>query len=162
MSDGMSIRVDEDSLNRTIEKLSKINDLVKTGAQREVRDAALAIQSDARMRVPVASNRLRSSINTKFRGDRMGAIVFTDVQYAKYVEEGRRPGRMPPSSALEAWVRTKISASAKEIPRIAFLIARAIGMRGTRPQPFLGPAAAKEKPRYFIAMRTMIRNVNRR
>lgn len=155
----MTVKVDEDSLNRTIEKLSKINDLVRTGAQREVRSTALAIQSDARMRVPVASNRLRSSINTKFRGDKMGAEVFTDVHYARRVEEGRKPGRMPPSSALEAWVRTKITAAEKEIKGIAFVIARKIGREGTEAQPFLGPAAEKEKPRYFIAMRTMLRNI---
>lgn len=157
MSDGMTIKVDQGSLQRTVEKLARYNEKVSEGTKRAVARTLVNIQSDARMRVPVASNRLRSSIVTRFRSDRMGGVVETNVDYAQYVERGRKPGRMPPSSALEAWVRTKISSSAKEVKSIAFLIARKIGLEGTRPQPFLGPAAKKEKWKYYQAIRMLLK-----
>jgi len=157
MSDGMTIKIDEGSLQRTVEKLARYNEKVQQGVQRNVARTLVNIQSDARMRVPVASNRLRSSIVTRLRGDRMGGVVESNVKYALYVEQGRKPGRPPPSSALEAWVRTKISSSAKEIKGIAFLIARKIGLEGTKPQPFLQPAAKKEKWKYYQAIRMILK-----
>jgi hypothetical protein len=62
------------------------------------------------------------------------------VNYARYVEEGRRPGRMPPPAALEGWARRKTGSISA-----AFLIARAIGRRGTRPQPYLKPALDRNR-----------------
>jgi len=157
MSDGITVTIEEESLQRTLKRLAYIFPKIQKKVQGEVRRSALAIQSDARMRVPVASNRLRSSIRTQFRGDRLGARIGSKLQYAEYVEKGRRPGRMPPSSALEAWVRTKVSV--ENIKSIAFLIARKIGREGTKPQPYLLPAARKEKPRYFRAIRMILKKI---
>lgn len=157
MSDGITIKIDNASMQSTVEKLAKYNRKVEAGVIKAVSRSALNIQSDARMRVPVASNRLRSSIATRFNSNRMGAVVESNIKYALYVEQGRKPGRMPPSSALEAWVRTKISSSAKEIKSIAFLVARKIGLEGTRAQPFMLPAAKKEKWRYYQAIRMILK-----
>lgn len=52
--------------------------------------------------------------------------------HAKYVEEGRRPGRPPPVRALMGWAQRKLGDA-----RLAYPVARAIGRRGIRPRPVL-------------------------
>lgn len=90
-----------------------------------------------------------------------------EVRYATVVEKGRQRGKKPPpSKELEPWVEMKLGAGrtwkgktggaayqrkgsrkmkntqlrAKEIARVAFLVARKIGREGTKPRPFLMPA----------------------
>ena len=46
--------------------------------------------------------------------------------------EGRKPGRQPPSSALEEWVSKKLGVSGKRLKSVAFLVARKIGREGTQ------------------------------
>lgn len=69
------------------------------------------------------------------------------ADYWKYVEYGRRPGKMPPVSAIENWIKVKqilprpiTLKSGKSvvptIPQLSFLIARKIGRDGIRPRPF--------------------------
>jgi hypothetical protein len=50
-----------------------------------------------------------------------------------FVELGTKP-HMPPVKALIPWVRAVLGLSAKEAPSVAFLIARKIAKRGTKPQ----------------------------
>ena len=53
-----------------------------------VMDAVLAIQNDARVRVPVDTGRLRNSIGWEMEADRLAARVGTNVDYAPHVEYG--------------------------------------------------------------------------
>ena len=55
--------------------------------------------------------------------------------------EGRKPGRQPPSSALEEWVSKKLKVSGKRLKSVAFLVARKIGREGTQ--------RSKETPKQF-------------
>ena len=68
------------------------------------------------------------------------------AEYWKYIEYGRRPGKMPPVSAIENWIKVKqilprplTLKSGKSvvptIPQLSFLIARSIGQRGIPPRP---------------------------
>ena len=68
-------------------------------------------------------------------------------EYWKYIEYGRRPGKMPPVSDIENWIKVKqilprpiTLKSGKSvvptIPQLSFLIARKIGRDGIRPRPF--------------------------
>ena len=68
-------------------------------------------------------------------------------EYWKYIEYGRRPGKMPPLDAIEKWIKVKqilprplTLKSGKSvvptIPQLSFLIARKIGRDGIRPRPF--------------------------
>lgn len=66
-------------------------------------------------------------------------IVYFDlVDYWEYIEYGRRPGKMPPISAIENWIRVKPIIPDSRIGKVpdtrqlAFLIARKIGEEGTR------------------------------
>lgn len=65
-----------------------------------------------------------------------GEVFSTDqpIKVAS-VETGRKPGKWPPygdGSSLHLWVTRKIGGTDEEIGNAAFLIARAIGRRGTK------------------------------
>lgn len=65
-------------------------------------------------------------------------VTFYAPDYYKYIEEGRKAGKMPPQKPIQDWIKAK-----KILPRpdkdgkiptiktLAFLIARAIGKHGT-------------------------------
>ena len=68
-------------------------------------------------------------------------------EYWKYIEYGRRSGKMPPLDVIEKWIKVKqilprplTLKSGKSvvptIPQLSFLIARKIGRDGIRPRPF--------------------------
>lgn len=59
------------------------------------------------------------------------------VVHNSAVHKGRKPGSMPPSKALEPWVKKKLGVAADEVRSVAFLVARKIKLRGTRPTKFL-------------------------
>lgn len=100
-----------------------------------MRQSALAVQRDSAMEAPVDTGRLRQSITTEI--DRgvipQWATVGPSVKYGRNVEFGRRRGaRRPPTSALIPWMkRHGMPASG------AFALARAIGRRGIKPNPFM-------------------------
>ena len=68
-------------------------------------------------------------------------------EYWRYIEYGRKPGKMPPVSAIENWIKVKqiiphsmtLKSGKTVIPsvkQLSFLIARSIGQRGIQPRPF--------------------------
>lgn len=67
--------------------------------------------------------------------------------YAVYVEYGRGPGKPPPLEPIMLWAKRKgLAAEERELRSVAFLIARAIGRRGTIArfmQGGVGPAGAR-------------------
>lgn len=66
--------------------------------------------------------------------------------YAYYVEFGRRAGKWPPFRYIYEWVRKRhFTVDDDEAQRIAYLIQRSIGKKGTKPHPFLKPAYEKNK-----------------
>lgn len=96
---------------------------------------AIYIQSRAKEKAPVDTNRLRGSIGVEPVGNRMRHIG-ANTEYAEYVEKGTSP-HFPPPSALQGWaLRHGFSG-----PNAGFMVARAISRSGTKPQPYMRPAA---------------------
>ena len=58
----------------------------KKAVERGLTAAALIVESDAKLRAPVDTGNLRSSITHTVEGDR--ATVHTNVEYAPYMEYG--------------------------------------------------------------------------
>ena len=79
---------------------------------------------------------LRNGYREIFSGLR-GELVNTK-SYARWVHEGRKPGKMPPMSAISLWARRK------RIDVPPFVIARSIARKGTKANPFLKRAMEKE------------------
>lgn len=68
------------------------------------------------------------------------------VKYGFFVEHGRSPGKRPPKNAILEWMKAKgIRLPEKQMEQVAFLIARKIGKKGTKPRPFVAPVARKKK-----------------
>lgn len=87
------------------------------------------------------------SYSVKMDNNSSWLISISLEEYWKYIEYGRRPGKMPPVSAIENWIKVKqilprpiTLKSGKSvvptIPQLSFLIARKIGRDGIRPRPF--------------------------
>jgi len=66
-------------------------------------------------------------------------IEIVAADYLKYVDKGRKPGKMPPTKAIKPWVEQKgikiIGKNSKVISSesAAYLIARSIGEKGIKP-----------------------------
>ena len=71
--------------------------------------------------------------------------------YADIIEYGRNPGTMPPSSALESWVRRKLGINDEaKVKRLAFAIAKAIKNRGISPSMFMRRAVDKARSEFNL------------
>lgn len=82
--------------------------------------------------------------------------------YAEYVEYGRRAGKMPPVKNLEEWAYKKLRVDRKASRDVGYLIARKIAKKGTRPQPFFGPAVEKNRQAVSDAIAAAVSQVTGR
>lgn len=97
----------------------------------------------AKGRINTSKMSLSKSVSYELHGG--GTWIAVDISlndYWRYVEYGRKPGKMPPMSAIEKWIRIKPIAprayDGKRVPSVkslAFLIARKIGLEGIKPKP---------------------------
>lgn len=106
--------------------------------QSEMRSAMTAslilLEGEMKRLVPRDTGRLQGSITHTITGS--GASITGRVgpsaRYGYWVEYGRSAGKAPPMDAVAGWARRH--------GIHPFLLARAIGRRGTRAQPFVAPA----------------------
>lgn len=149
----MNIGIKIDGVTTVIGKLSQYYSKAESGVRRAVAASAIEIQTRARKNITdqkaVDTGRTRSTIRAVFFAGGLVSEIGSDVHHARYIEEGRKPGRMPPPKALEGWVRRVVKPPAKAVRGVAFVIARAIGERGIEPRPFLMPAYEAEKERFI-------------
>lgn len=112
---------------------------------------ALDVQGDAKKNLDnnKTTDRgiLKGSITKSNTGTakRPARTVGTQSGYGAFVELGRSPGDMPPTSEIKGWVVRKLKIPLDKADAVAFFVARAIKERGTKAQPFLGPAFQKNK-----------------
>lgn len=78
-----------------------------------------------------------ASVEVEMHGTKL--VVSLNLEhYWRYVEYGRRPGKMPPIDNIEEWIRVKPvvpNAMNGKVPtskQLAFMIARKIGREGTK------------------------------
>ena len=99
-------------------------------------------------RTPVGvSGDLRGSIATEIRGmpANLHGEIFTPLIYGLPVEHGRRPGKQPPTAAIELWVVRRLGIPAgREARSAAYVIARAIGAGQSRHQRASGSKMFEE------------------
>lgn len=84
----------------------------------------------------VASGELKNFESYFVLGEEHFHIFFNLQEYWKYVEEGRRAGKQPPSSAIENWIQVRhlvpspVNDKIPSTKQMAYLIARKIGREG--------------------------------
>lgn len=143
---GISVTIDTKGANHLANGAAALDAVVSHA----IRASGFLVQREVLRRTPVDTGTLRGSIGVRFRGRgaTQTAIVGTAVHYAEAVEEGRKPGRMPPVAAIAPWVARNLRASyvqrrtgktrrrklrsGLETRSVAYLVARAIGRRGTK------------------------------
>jgi HK97 gp10 family phage protein len=103
-------------------------------------EATLTVESTARSLAPRDTGRLQGSISSRITGSgtALTGEIGPSVRYGLYVERGTRP-HWPPVAAVSGWARRHgIN---------PFLVARSIARKGTRAQPFMGPALDRNRAR---------------
>lgn len=132
--DALTIEIDFDDILRQAEALGMAPDIIAEEMARAMKESLDTVEQAVVVDTPVNLGLLRGSIGHAIFGsppDFYGEVS-TPILYAAPVEFGRRPGKWPPIGAIRAWVVRKQIATGDEADQVAFLIARAIGRRGTK------------------------------
>ena len=107
----------------------------------------------------VASGNLVNSIHANSVSETQDGydLSISAVDYAKYVEDGRKPGKFPPPPAIQSWVKIKFpSENAIKQNQIAFLIGRKIARFGIPPGNYLDQAVNQVFPKYNVLLNDAI------
>lgn len=107
------------------------------GLKNGIRKSLITLEGTAKMETPVNTGFLRNSFRTRFT-DLTWELANTSL-YAQFVHDWRKPGRMPPTSAIDFWVKRK----GIQVP--TFLIARSIARKWTQANPFMTRTVEKEE-----------------
>jgi hypothetical protein len=125
---------------------------VKAHVSLKLGRAAKEVAREARRVAPKAFTTLAQTIKDS-RIAQLEFHVTPGVNYARSVEEGSRPGKMPNPDALRPWVERVLGVRGHEAKNKAFLVARSIARHGTRAQPFMAPTAIKMESRVMQLVR---------
>ena len=147
MSDTGAIYVE--GLDELLRKMDSLPAEVQRKCFKAMQSASLDIIADAkgnlRANGSVVTGNLRASGKVQKVDDKTLDVGFfsSDVEnkgYARYVEYGRKPGKMPPPDILEAWAYKKFRLSHKDARSAAWALARSIAKKGTKARPYFEPA----------------------
>ena len=138
-----------EGLDELLRKMDRLPAEVQRECFKAMQTASLDIIADAksnlRVNGSVVTGNLRASGKVQKVDDKTLDVGFfsSDVKdkgYARYVEYGRKPGKMPPPDILEAWAYKKFRLSHKDARSAAWALARSIAKKGTKARPFFEPA----------------------
>ena len=112
---------------------SRYPDVVADEMYKAMEKSLAVFHQAVTVETPVNTGALRAAMTTDIVSSPVSLVgsVMNPLIYAWPVERGRQPGRMPPVSAIELWVVRKLGIQSPESRGVAYVIARAIGKRGT-------------------------------
>lgn len=138
-----------EGLDELLRKMDRLPAEVQRECFKAMQSASLDIIADAkgnlRANGSVVTGNLRASGKVQKVDEKTLDVGFfsSDVEnkgYARYVEYGRKPGKMPPPDILEAWAYKKFRLSHKDARSAAWALARSIAKKGTKARPYFEPA----------------------
>lgn len=151
----MDIRISIDDA-RARAALERAPALVERRLEDALARGAIEMAGLGRRKAPTAFSPLTNSIRAE-RVEPLHFLVSPGVNYARFVEEGRRPGKQPGTAfGLMEWVREKTKLAGKALDRRTFVIAIAIGRRGIKAQPYMQPAFEEGAPRVIQLARDAV------
>lgn len=132
-----TITIDLREVRKFAENMPKGREIAAQEIGKTMVVSVAVLDQSIRPRIPEgATGNLRGSAGTEIRGTAAGTLTGEFAVAASYglaVERGRKAGKMPPRGAIELWVQRKLGLTGREAKQAAYLIARAIGARGTKP-----------------------------
>lgn len=118
-------------------------------------DYAVFLRDSAKANMP-QHYELKDKINFEVQvGTRTYDIAFKGPEYWKWANNGRGPGKMPPSAPIEKWIEKRgiLPRSGHDTPAarkgLAFLIRRKIGKEGTTGSHFLEKSLQDQADHWF-------------
>jgi hypothetical protein len=145
-----------DSLESIGKEYSDFNPSADDGILRIVQnwgnELIAQMQNRLRANKTNASSSLSQSIEPQIKQANNIRLTILMEDYWQYVEDGRRAGKMPPIKNIYEWIQNKrpvqqkIAQSPDRIAAtksLAYVIARKIGQKGTKAQPFVTPSLKK-------------------
>jgi len=136
MSDSIDIKFNDKAFRAAMKKAP-----VEVG--REVSNAVLGAAIETGDKIQVHAPKAFSTLTDSIKADRINAFEYRvgpHVNYARYVEEGTKPGYWPKFGPLNDWVKRKLGISdSKAAARVTESIRWKINEFGTKPQPFVQP-----------------------
>ena len=107
------------------------------------------------------------SYSVKMGNNSSWLISISLEEYWKYIEYGRRPGKMPPLDVIEKWINVRkiiphsmtLKSGKTVIPsvkQLSFLIARSIGRRGIAPKPLFKKSFEAAKQQFMQVIKDAI------
>lgn len=145
-----------DSLESIGKEYSDFNPSADDGILRVVQnwgnELIAQMQNRLRSNKTNASSSLSQSIQPQIKQTNNIRLTILMEDYWQYVEDGRRAGKMPPIKNIYEWIQNKrpvqqkIAQSPDRIAAtksLAYVIARKIGQKGTKAQPFVTPSLKK-------------------
>lgn len=141
------------SIEQLGEDFSNFNPIEDDGLLRVIQNygnqLAQQMRINLRKNKTNASSTLDGSISPIVKPKQGGFNLSVEMEdYWQYVENGRAAGKMPPIKNIYQWIQEKRSMQEKiknakdriqATKSLAYVIARKIGKKGTRPQPFVQP-----------------------
>lgn len=130
-------------IEKAIGKFKLLGKKKRDLVERVINTHALKIESAAKNRVPTDTGRLKSSIKTEKLGE-LGRQVYTNVQYAPYVEFG-------------TYSNVETTIMGVDYSEVALPFKRSNGEPGgMRPKPFLFPSFEEARPKIIRDLRKVV------
>lgn len=141
MTEIAHITLDTSFMREYAKYLKQAPQIVMEEMAASLNEAMFLLEREIKELIPVgAHGLLRGSVTHKLialaRGQSVSGKVFSPLNYAVPVELGTKP-HFPPLAPLRDWVEKKLGVSKSQSRSVAFLVARKIAAKGTKPQkPF--------------------------
>ena len=130
-------QVDTSEIEQLAKDVPKAQRAIFRAMRRPMEQSLSHLATQVRALTPVGvSGDLRRGINTQIDGVAPGLVgeVLPNVLYGDPVEFGIPAGVFPPPDALQLWVKRKLDVPDEKVEQVAFLVARKIFRKGTKPR----------------------------
>jgi hypothetical protein len=157
---GLDMEFDFRSVHQMADRYDNAGRMVVDEIRTGITRSAIQIEADAKRIVPTDTHTLQRSITHEVEASGRDVVgrVGSNLVYAPVVEYGRSAGAaIPPPSALTGGLRRH---GIDE--QYAFVVARSIARRGTRPRPYLKPALDKNRAAITREMAAVLQRISNR
>lgn len=149
----MSFSIEFMGLDEFRARMAKGELVVKEEMLRGIDRLTFQGQAISQKEAPFDTGNLRRSITQKkavYGGGEARGAWGTNIPYAKFAEDGRSAGKMPPKGALLAWMgRHGVDAKSE------FIVRRAIGRKGTTGKHYMQKGRQQIEPKVQAEFRAV-------